>query len=96
VYQTITRAGVLEDRASVVTTLNRVGLRLLRRGNTYSAWYKERPEDPETTWIKIGNDENVTFGEDGKFSLFATNIGNDKKFPFVSGQFDTVTSSIDE
>lgn len=96
VYQTISRTGALEDRASVVTKLNRVGLRLIRRGNTYSAWYKERPEDPDTSWVKIGNDENVTFGESGKFSLFATNVGSGKKFPYVSSQFDTVTSSIDE
>lgn len=79
--------GTLSQKASVDVTANKLTLRLSRKGDKYTAHY--RVGDSDKDLVKIGKDESVEFGADGSLGLFASNVGNDTKFPKVAARFDS-------
>lgn len=66
----------------------KVALQLRRTGTKYAAFYKLNPGDPDTAAVAIGSEKEASFGEDGRFGLFVSNLGQNGKYPFVAAQFD--------
>lgn len=88
--------GVMVETASVKVkpNVNQLTLRLVRRGDKYSAWY--RVGDADSDFIKIGSDRDLVFGTNGNVGLFTTNLGSLLRYPAVSVRFDSVNGSVEK
>lgn len=79
-------------RVDVAANVNQLTMRLDRKGNIYSGWY--RIGDGDESYIKIGEAESANFGANGKVSLTSNNMGNGGNYPAVVSRFDHVNGSI--
>ncbi len=94
VFLVRTSSGTLVEREAVNLNDNvkSLTLRLTRSGDKYSGFY--RRGDSDADFVRIGAEESVSFGADGKIGLFATNMGTSGKYPRVLGRFDLVNGSV--
>lgn len=86
--------GTLAERAEASVTQNKLTLRLVRKDDKYTAWY--RTGDSDTDFVQIGHEENAVFGANGFVGLFANNLGVGGKYPRVTGRFDQVNGSVEK
>lgn len=88
--------GVMSETALIKLKQNvkSLTMRLTRRGDKYSAWY--RTGDGDTDFIKIGSDKDLVFGSEGTVGLFSTNLGSLLRYPSVAVRFDSVSGSVEK
>lgn len=94
IFLVYTRTGALVEQDGVNVNSNMIGVQLRRNGSKYSGWYTLNPNDPDYAWKQLGSEQQAAFGEDGKFGVFAGNVGNSGKYPFVSAEVDTALGTV--
>jgi hypothetical protein len=69
-------------------------LRLDRINKKYRAFYKVGNDlSGDTGWIPLGNEQDISLGNEGRFSLATHNTGANGKYPKVAGRIDQVNIS---